>query len=113
MKQTVLLIIIIFHSFAFYLMSYLMSIFYPRLFSDSYEWAIVPRSVYFLEPKTPRELVEEREQRTKENETKGTHIKEKEEELKKLDEKFLMAISSTIDKWVEHANDEGWLTSIV
>ena len=38
LKQTVLLIIIIFHSFAFlllfafYLMSYLMSIFYPRLF---------------------------------------------------------------------------------
>ena len=87
--------------------------FLPSTFSDSYEWVIEPRSVYFSEHKTPRELVEEREQRTKENETKRTHIKEKEEELKKLNEKFLMAISSTIDKWVEHANDEGWLTSIV
>ena len=87
--------------------------FLPSTFSDSYEWAFQPRSVYFSEHKTPRELVEEREQRAKENETKRTHIKEKEEELKKLNEKFLMAISTTIDKWVEHANDEGWLTSFV
>ena len=75
--------------------------------------AIQPRSVYFSGHKTPIELEEEREQRTKENKTKKTHIKEKEEELKKLNEKFLMAISTTIDKWVEHANDEGWLTSFV
>ena len=58
-------------------------------------------------------LVEERQQRMEENDTKMTQIKEKEEELKKINEKFLMAISTTIDKWVEHANDEGWLTSFI
>lgn len=50
-----------------------------------------------------RVLVEERQQRTK----------EKEEELKKINEKFLLAFSTTIDKWVEHANDEGWFTSFI
>ena len=30
-----------------------------------------------------------------------------------IEEKFVMALSTAIDKWVEHANDEGWLTSIV
>ena len=60
-----------------------------------------------------RVLVEERQQRMKENDTKMTQKKEKEEELKKINEKFLMAISTTIDKWVEHANDEGWFTSFI
>ena len=63
--------------------------------------------------KTERALVEERQKRMKENETKMTQIKEKEEELKKITEKFLMAFSTTIDKWVKHANDEGWLTSFI
>ena len=49
----------------------------------------------------------------KENDTKIMHIKEKEEELKKIDEKFVIAVSTAIDKWVEHANDEGWLASFV
>ena len=40
-------------------------------------------------------------------------IKEKEEEVKKIEEKFVIAVSTAIDKWVEHANDEGWLTSFV
>ena len=57
-------------------------------------------------------LVEESQQRMKENYTKMMQKKEKEEKLKKINEKFLMAISTTIDKWVEHANDEGWLTSL-
>lgn len=61
--------------------------------------------------KTERELVEEREPRMKENDTKMLQIKEKGEELKKIEEKFVMALSTAIDKWVEHANDEGWLTS--
>ena len=60
-----------------------------------------------------RVLVEGRQQRMKENETKMTQIKEKEEELKKINEKCLMAISTTIHKWVAHANDEGWLTSFI
>ena len=55
--------------------------------------------------------VEERRQRMKE--TKMTQIKEKEEELKKINEKFLMAFSTSIDKWVKYANDEGWLTSFI
>ena len=63
--------------------------------------------------KTERALVEERQQRMKENDTKMTQIKEKEEELKKINEKFLMAFSTTMDKWVKHANDEGWLTSFI
>ena len=67
--------------------------------------------VYSSGRKTEKGLVEEREQRMKENDTKIMHIKEKEEELKKIDEKFLMALSTAIDKWVEHANDEGWLAS--
>lgn len=87
--------------------------FLPSTFSDSYQGVIQLRNLFVPRHKIPRELVEEREQRTKENETKKTHIKEKEEELKKLNEKFLMAISTAIDKWVEHANDEGWLTSFV
>ena len=49
----------------------------------------------------------------KENETKMMQIKEKEEEVKKIEEKFVIAVSTAIDKWVEHANDEGWLTSFV
>ena len=67
--------------------------------------------VYSSGRKTEKGLVEEREQRMKENDTKIMHIKEKEEEPKKIDEKFLMALSTAIDKWVEHANDEGWLAS--
>ena len=63
--------------------------------------------------KTRRILVEERQQRENENDTKMTQIKEKEEELKKINEKILMAISTTLDKWVKHANDEGWLTSFI
>ena len=63
------------------------------------------------ERKTERELVEEREQRMKENDTKMMQIKEKEEELKRIEEKFVMALSTAIDKWVEHGNDEGWLAS--
>ena len=72
-----------------------------------------PKYVYSPGRKTERELVEEREQRMKENDTKMMQIKEKEEELKKIEEKFVMALSTAIDKWVEHANDEGWLTSFV
>ena len=60
-----------------------------------------------------RILVEQSQQSMKENDTKMTQIKEKEEELKKINEKCLIAISTTIDKWVEHANDEGWLTSFI
>ena len=67
--------------------------------------------VYSSGRKTEKELVEEREQRMKENDTKMMQIKEKEEEIKKIEEKFLMALSTAIDKWVEHANDEGWLAS--
>ena len=70
-------------------------------------------SIYSSGRKTEKGLVEEREQRMKENDTKIMHIKEKEEELKKIDEKFVIAVSTAIDKWVEHANDEGWLTSFV
>ena len=72
-----------------------------------------PEYVYSSGSKTERELVEEREQRMKENDTKMIQIKEKEEELKMIEETFVMAVSTAIDKWVEHANDEGWLTSIV
>ena len=126
-----LLIIIIFHSFAFLLLlAFLFNVllnlynfyFLPSTFSDEYGvartfipmvWTTQPRSVYFSGHDSPRELVEEREQRMEESETKMMQIKEKEEELKKLNEKFLMAISTTIDEWVEHANDEGWLTSFV
>ena len=39
-----------------------------------------------------------------------THLKEEGEELTKINEKFVMAVSTALDKWVEHANDEGWLT---
>lgn len=60
-----------------------------------------------------RMLVEQNQQRMKENDTKMTQRKKKEEELRKINEKCLMAISTTIDKWVEHANDEGWLTSFI
>lgn len=68
---------------------------------------------YQLRMYNPEQLVEERQQRMKENETKMTQIEEKEEELKKINEKFLMAFSTSIDKWVKHANDEGWLTSFI
>ena len=71
------------------------------------------KHVYPSRHKTERELVEEKEQRMKENDTKIMHIKEKEEELKMIEENFVMAVSTAIDKWVEHANDEGWLTSVV
>lgn len=47
----------------------------------------------------------------KENETKMMQIKEKEEEVKKIEEKFVIAVSTAIEGWVEHANDEGWLAS--
>ena len=69
--------------------------------------------VYSSGRKTERELVEEREQRMKENDTKMMQIKEREEEIKMIEEKFVMALSTAIDKCVEQANDEGWLTSFV
>ena len=81
---------------------------------DSFNTVAIATSLnYPFRHKTERELVEEREQTMKENDTKMTQIKEKEEELKNKNEKCLMAISTTIDKWVEHANDEGWLTSFI
>ena len=81
--------------------------FYPQ--GATVNW----RDSYYFGQKTEGVLVEERQQRIKENDTKMTQIKEKEEELKKINEKFLMAFSTTIDKWVEHANDEGWFTSFI
>ena len=83
----------------------------PLMYGDSLFSA--RKYVYSPGRKTKRELVEEREQRMKENDKKMMQIKEKEEELKKMEEKLVMAVSTAIDKWVEHANDEGWLTSIV
>ena len=81
---------------------------------DVFDSLPVPRNYRPFGLKTERVLLaEERLQRMKENDTKMTQIKEKEEELKKINEKCLMAISTTIDKWVEHANDEGWLTSFI
>ena len=73
------------------------------------DYRTVPTISYFFGHPV---LVEESQQRMKENYTKMMQKKEKEEELKEINEKFLMAISTTIDKWVEHANDEGWLTSL-
>ena len=87
-----------------------------RLSERNRTFSAFPSAPTFIYPsgrKTERELVEEREQRMKENDTKMMQIKEKEEELKMIEEKFVMAVSTAIDKWVEHANDEGWLTSIV
>lgn len=123
--------IIIFHLFAFLLLftflfivllSLLICFFKPSTFSDTNEFTSVrfpakglpgvsARYVYSPGFKTLRELVKEKEQRMKENETKMVQIKEKEEEVKKIEEKFVTAVSTAIDKWVEHANDEGWLAS--
>ena len=56
------------------------------------------------------ELVESREQWTKERKPKIVREKkQKEEELQKENEKFKMAVSTVMDKWIEHAQDEGWL----
>ena len=71
-----------------------------------------PTYVYSSGHKTERELVEEREQRMKENDTKMMQLKEKEEELKMIEDKFVMAVSTAIDEWIKYAN-EGWLTSFV
>lgn len=84
-----------------------------QLYLTPYQVATPTGLSYPFGNKTERALVEERQQRMKENETRMTQIKEKEEELKKITEKFLMAFSTTIDKWVKHANDEGWLTSFI
>ena len=48
------------------------------------------------------ELVKIREQWTKE-------IKQKEEELQKEIEKLEMVVLTVMDKWIQHAQDEGWL----
>ena len=54
------------------------------------------------------ELVESREQWTKERILKiEKEIKQKEEELQKENEKFEMAISTVMDKWIQHAQNEG------
>ena len=88
----------------------------PVILPTPYSYRLYNPRHFYNSPfghKTERVLVKERQQRTKENDTKMTQIKEKEEELMKINEKLLMAISTTIDKWVEHANDEGWLTSFI
>ena len=56
-----------------------------------------------------KELKEKREQwKTERKPLIEKQIKEKEEELKKETEKFEMAVSSGIDKWIEvHPNDKG------
>ena len=54
-----------------------------------------------------KELVEKREQWTKKRIPVIEEIKQKEEQLKKEKEKFKVAVSGVIDKWIEHANDEG------
>ena len=56
-----------------------------------------------------KELVEKREQWTKKRIPVIEEIKQKEKELKEENEKFKVAVSDGIDKWIEHAhaNDEG------
>ena len=56
-----------------------------------------------------KELVEKREQWTKKRIPVIEEIKQKEKELKEENEKFKVAVSDVIDKWIEHAqaNDEG------
>lgn len=56
-----------------------------------------------------KELAEKREQWTKKRIPVIEEIKQKEKELKEENEKFEVAVSDVIDKWIEHAqaNDEG------
>ena len=54
-----------------------------------------------------KELVEKREQWTKKRIPVIEEIKQKEEQLKKEQEKFKVVVSGVMDKWIEHANDEG------
>lgn len=54
-----------------------------------------------------KELVEKREQWTKKRIPVIEKIKQKEEQLKKEQEKFKVVVSGVMDKWIEHANDEG------
>ena len=56
-----------------------------------------------------KELTEKREQwETERKPLIEKQIQEKEEELKKETEKFEIAVSSVIDKWIElHPNDKG------
>lgn len=103
----------------------LLNFFFPSTFSDTKKFTSerVPakglpdlsalKYVFSSGHKTERDLDEEREQRMNKKNTKMMQIKEKEEELKKIEEEYVMALSTAIDKWVEHANDEGWLTSFV
>ena len=55
------------------------------------------------------ELVKSREQWTKERKPKiERDLKQKEEELQKENEKFEMVVLTVMDKWIQHAHDEGW-----
>ena len=52
--------------------------------------------------------MERREQWTKERKPKiEKEIKQKEEELQKENKKFEMAVSTVMDTWIQHAQDEG------
>ena len=56
------------------------------------------------------ELVKSREQWTKERKPKiEKEIKQKEEELQKENEKLELVVLTVMDKWMQHAQGEGWL----
>ena len=56
------------------------------------------------------ELVERRKQWTKERKPKiEREIKQKKEELQKEIEKLKMVVLTVMDKWIQQAQDEGWL----
>lgn len=59
------------------------------------------------------EQVELLEKRREEIIQKRREIKKKEEELKEENEKFTIAVSTHFNKWIEQADDKGWLTVIV
>ena len=57
-----------------------------------------------------RELVGKIEQSTKKRIPIIEEIKQKEDELKKENEQFRITVSTQIDKWIERAQEKGWLT---
>ena len=60
-----------------------------------------------------RDVIEKRQQWTNQMKPKlEREIKQNEEELQRKNDKLQITLSAILEKWICHANDEGWLKGL-
>ena len=72
--------------------------------------SLLSQTHQYQESETKEEQVELLEKLAEEIIQRRMEIKKKEEELQEENEKFKSAVSTHFNKWIEQADDKGWLT---